>query len=199
MLNLDFLNSFMKDKYKNFWELAESEREGTDFIIEKIARDSDVAVIAIHGGEIEPGTTEIAREIAGDDFSFYSFIGKKDHNNGALHITSTHFNEPGCLELAGRHKTIVSIHGMRGAIRGVMPGGLDKELKAKIKAQLQGAGFLILPVEHRLSAVNPKNICNRGTSSRGVQIEISRKLRNNILQDKDTLTKFATAIKKSLD
>jgi phage replication-related protein YjqB (UPF0714/DUF867 family) len=53
-----------------------------------------VAVIAPHGGGIEPGTSELATAIAGDDFSLYLFEGLKSAGNGELHITSTNFDEP---------------------------------------------------------------------------------------------------------
>jgi phage replication-related protein YjqB (UPF0714/DUF867 family) len=44
-------------------------------------------VIAPDGGSIEPGTSEIALKIAGLDFSFYAFEGRRKQHNNCLHIT----------------------------------------------------------------------------------------------------------------
>jgi phage replication-related protein YjqB (UPF0714/DUF867 family) len=55
-----------------------------------------VAIIAPHGGKIEPGTSEIAAAIAGDDYSLYRFQGLRDRPREELHITSAKFDEPTC-------------------------------------------------------------------------------------------------------
>jgi phage replication-related protein YjqB (UPF0714/DUF867 family) len=44
----------------------------------------EFAVIAPHGGAIEPGTTEVAEAIAGDRFSFYTLEGVKTRDNKRL-------------------------------------------------------------------------------------------------------------------
>ena len=41
--------------YPTMTALLEGEREGVDYEIETIERDSPVAVLAVHGGAIEPG------------------------------------------------------------------------------------------------------------------------------------------------
>ena len=66
------------DKYKNFTELKKYEKEGKDYIINNRNIDSEIAIMAPHGGGIEPGTIDIADEIAGKDFLFYSFSGIKE-------------------------------------------------------------------------------------------------------------------------
>ena len=65
----------MKDKYKNFRELKVREVEDKAFSIRTIERY--VLIMAIHGGNIEPCTTQIAEAIAGKDYSLYSFEGLK--------------------------------------------------------------------------------------------------------------------------
>jgi poly-gamma-glutamate hydrolase-like protein len=57
------------------------------------------ALVAPHGGGIEPGTSELADAIAASDLSFYTFEGLKPSGNTDLHITSTRFDEPMCLTL----------------------------------------------------------------------------------------------------
>ena len=65
--------------YNSFSQLALC--EPGSFEIELDERTSPYTVMAIHGGEIEPGTTDIARAIAGGTHSFYTFRGVKAHGN----------------------------------------------------------------------------------------------------------------------
>jgi phage replication-related protein YjqB (UPF0714/DUF867 family) len=55
----------MPDKYKSFSELNEKEKRDLDFCIRLQERIGTTAVIAPHGGGIEPGTSEIAEAVAG--------------------------------------------------------------------------------------------------------------------------------------
>jgi phage replication-related protein YjqB (UPF0714/DUF867 family) len=43
------------DTYRSFAELSAHERLGKDYTIDFVERDSPVAIIAPHGGKIEPG------------------------------------------------------------------------------------------------------------------------------------------------
>jgi phage replication-related protein YjqB (UPF0714/DUF867 family) len=90
----------MADKYASFQELERTERRRVYRVLSR-PRKARIAIIAPHGGKIEPGTSEIARKIAGADFSFYAFEGRKKQHNKSLHITSTRFDEPICLALIG--------------------------------------------------------------------------------------------------
>jgi phage replication-related protein YjqB (UPF0714/DUF867 family) len=75
-------------------------------------RDGVAALIAPHGGGIEPGTSEVADAIAATDFSFYAFEGiKADGNRRDLHITSRRFDEPRCVDLVKASPQVISIHG----------------------------------------------------------------------------------------
>src|SRR5690625_3247020 len=51
----------------------------------------------------------------------------------------------------------------------------DYDLRGRIATRLQHAGFLIEDTSRRLLGTNEKNICNRGASGMGVQLEISKK------------------------
>ena len=83
-----------QDKYPNFHWLRRSPLE--HFRIERADGPdrSDVAVVAIHGGKIEPGTSELARAVARDDHPFYLFEGLKPQGNRDLHISSGRFDDP---------------------------------------------------------------------------------------------------------
>lgn len=69
-----------EDKYKNFKALAAGEDESSYRIVSE-DRGNDLLIIAPHGGKIERGTTEIAKGVAGLDWSFYTFEGLKPAGN----------------------------------------------------------------------------------------------------------------------
>ena len=133
----------MADKYPNFATLALNERSGIDYRVLVRRAKPALAIIAPHGGGIEPGTSEIADAIADVRFSFYAFEGLKSSGNAALHITSTRFDEPMCLNIlaySGDH-----LHHPRRRQRadgeGVFVGGLDVALGKQIGGALTEKGF----------------------------------------------------------
>ncbi|MEI9479295.1 MAG: poly-gamma-glutamate hydrolase family protein [Deltaproteobacteria bacterium] len=185
--------------YKSFGELSEREREGQDYRIDTCFRDKRVLVMAPHGGQIEPGTTEIAEAIARDDFSFYSFEGIKLRGNGVLHIESHLFDEPRALEMVEKTDSVVSVHGQADTIdEFVMVGGLNTDFRSEIERELGRSGFRTLEPSGGLMAIDPRNICNRGRSGKGVQLEISRRLRDSLRIDEDLLRKFADAVRRGV-
>jgi phage replication-related protein YjqB (UPF0714/DUF867 family) len=44
----------------------------------------------------------------------------------------------------------------------------------------------------------PMNICNRGKSRHGVQLEVNRKVRDLLRNDKDRLLVFAEVVRKAI-
>lgn len=191
----------MDDKYSSFAELAANEQEGVDFRIEIEPRDSPVAIIAPHGGKIEPVTTELARLIAGDDFRFYSLIGTKDSGNRDLHITSHHFEEPQCVALVSDCRIVVAIHGRkdRQDPRSVWLGGLDRDLIARAAADLARAGFSAKTDGHEFGALHTENICNRGLRGKGLQIELPWILRHRFQSDTQIRDRFVASVRLSID
>jgi phage replication-related protein YjqB (UPF0714/DUF867 family) len=177
----------MADRYRNFADLAAHEKEGLDFRIRLDERHGRAAVIAPHGGGIEPGTSELAEAIAGDDLSFYSFDGLKKRGNGVLHITSSRFDEPHALALVAASPAVVVLHGELECPNQVaFLGGLDKELGKHIQTGLEVAGFVVrIHGNSNLQGVDKTNICNRGRSGQGVQLELSQPLRDSFFPSFD--------------
>lgn len=172
------------DIYTSFENLQQNEKEGTDYRIRWRTGSSGIAILSIHGGEIEPGTTRIANAIAGWEHSFYSFEGIKAGGNFALHITSTRFDEPIAMEVVCQSDIIISIHGSAGKLPAVHLGGLDEELKRQIMGELNGAGFHVTGCKTLpYGATDQKNICNLCGRGMGVQLEISRGLRAMMFRD----------------
>lgn len=178
----------MTDKYSNYKQLVAAQQEGRDYRIRCSDRKSDVLIFSPHAGEIEPGTSELVRSIAGADFSFYLFEGIKRQGNSVLHITSTRFDEPKALELLGKCSKAVALHGAGGEAEKVYVGGRDDKLRLHIEECLQEARFHM--AEHHnpgLQGTSLSNVCNRCVSGAGLQLEISRGLRRRFFRSLDSL------------
>jgi phage replication-related protein YjqB (UPF0714/DUF867 family) len=153
---------------------------------------SPVAIIAPHGGAIEPGTSEIADGIAGKNHSFYAFEGIKSNGNCNLHVTSTRFDEPRCVTLTSVSANAIAIHGERSDEKIVFMGGLDRETINRLRASLEKRGFRI-ERHPSLQGQDPANICNRTIRGMGVQLELSKGLRRSFFS---SLSKNGRQIKK---
>lgn len=142
--------------------------------------ESGTAIVAPHGGPIEAHTADIARDIAGQEFSLYVFEGLlKAGNFAALHLSSHLFDEPGCLELLKGCDRVVSVHGCGHAEEVVLIGGRDDPLRSAIAERLRAAGLVCEDAPPGLEALDPHNICNRGRTGRGVKLEVSLALRQS--------------------
>ena len=185
--------------YTSFGTLADRETEGQDYRVRIEPRDSRVLIMAPHGGRIELTTTEVAEAIAGMEYSFYAFEGLKAGGNGALHIESHLFDEPRALGAVEKADIVITVHGQVGRTEEfVMLGGLDHGLRSEIRQQLEAAGFQTRPPSEGLMGTDPMNICNRGRSGQGVQLEISRKLREGLRTKQGQLKMFADAVRKGI-
>lgn len=127
-----------RDKYLSFHELKQNERVNIDYKTFVNKRNINIAILAIHGGEIEPGTSDLATKLAEKGgYSSYVFEALKVSSNRDLHITSTNFDDENARNMARKSKMPISIHGYRGEGEVVYVGGLDKELKMKFLIQLK--------------------------------------------------------------
>ncbi len=104
------------NSYTGYADLASQQVRGKDFEIEVLSRpESNLAILAPHGGTIERGTSQIAQAIAGNYFNLYLFEGiKPSKNYEFLHLTSHLFDEPQCMALISEVQTVVAIHGCNG-------------------------------------------------------------------------------------
>jgi phage replication-related protein YjqB (UPF0714/DUF867 family) len=194
-------------EYKAFEALARNETEGLDYRIGFRNGNSGIAVMAIHGGGIEPGTTEIADAVAGDDHTFYSFEGLKPQGNRVLHLKSVGFDEPLGRSLVLRSRKVITIHGCHHHGKSVFVGGRDAAAKAGVKQGLESAGFSTLE-DPRLAGKSPQNVCNQGAGGPGVQLEIPIALRALMFRDfrcarrsgdAHIFTEFVTALRRVLE
>jgi len=188
----------MADRFKTYAEFVKKTREGVDWRATPYERQSNILVAAPHAGRAEPYTGQIAKAIAGAAYSLYLF----ETLSAGLHVTSHRFQEPRALDLASRHSKVLTIHGCdnrRSASCDVFVGGLDKDLCNAVMTELRRAGFGVA-VDRWTPGKQTLNICNRGSSGVGVQLEINRRLRNRLgcRENALLLRKFARAVRRAI-
>lgn len=165
--------------YSSYHVLKSREVSGLDYQIEWRTGHSGLAVMAPHGGGIEPGTSELARSIAKGAHTFYHFEGLKRKNNGVLHMTSTRFDEPVALALAKASWKVITIHGCSDGDADLYLGGRDNRLQATCTRVLREKGFSV--ADHPVfRGLQKENLCNRGQAGMGLQIELSLPLRRRL-------------------
>ena len=188
----------MPDKYANFLQLEAAEPVGA-YRIEHVSRKTPLALIAPHAGKIEPGTSELCRAIAGGDRTYYLFEGCRPSNNTQLHITSTRFDEPQGLSTAKSARVVVTIHGQAGVDEFINVGGIEAAIGRVIIEGLRAEGYTASRhSKAALQGLDPANICNQGYSGRGIQLEISRGLRDKLVACAVEMERFAATIRASL-
>ncbi|MEV0123891.1 poly-gamma-glutamate hydrolase family protein [Streptomyces sp. NPDC050703] len=184
----------MADLYGDWAELAAAEVEGVDYQIRFAdPAGASLASIAIHGGGIEAGSGEMAREVAGTWMRYYELDGMKSSGNRDLHITSTRYDEPRALALVTTARGCLSFHGYQdddNLLSMTAIGGLDTALAARVTAGLRAAGFTVSAAAGDIAGTDPANICNRTLPGAGVQLEMSQALRRSFFPGGD-LTRAA--------
>ena len=191
----------MADRFANYEELCKIYQKPRDFDIRIKDTRSCAAIIAPHGGKIEPATSEIAEEVASDTYKLYCFNGHVSKNNRSLHITSHNFDEPECLKLITECEIVLAIHGRRDGKgqKDVYLGGLDVPLVRSIANNLDAAQFSSKCDGHKFPAIHVRNICNRGRTRRGAQLELPYTLRMKLIDDPARLGEFSRAVRAAIN
>lgn len=178
----------MADTYENWAQLSAANIENTDYRLPQRRNNSVVTHIAIHGGAIEPGTSEVASEVAAANYqSYYGLEGIKAGDNSSLHLMSTHYDEPIGINIVGKSNYCFSYHGYTGTL-GVAEttvGGLDTVTRDAVIATLTRAGFTASVGDIEMDGTDPNNITNKTSRAMGVQIEMSNQLRANFFPGGD--------------
>ncbi|MEI7848864.1 MAG: poly-gamma-glutamate hydrolase family protein [Chloroflexota bacterium] len=175
----------MPDHYNNFQELNQHQHLEIDYRIHSVAQPHPLVILAIHAGGIELGTSELALAIAGNDYSIYLFEGLRKGKNERLHLTSTHFDEPQCLDLVQKHQHALSIHGFTAnpSDPEIYLGGTHQLFIQHMLQSLQTNGYLAQVNTQKFGATDPRNICNRTQNGMGLQIEIAGGLRQRFFSN----------------
>ena len=100
------------DHYRSMTDLLNDTQEGKDWTKESTNRNSNVLIFAPHGGNIEKGTTELAKAISNKgNYDYYAFNGARNKNNSQLHVTSTNYNDPDLINRNYNKDISISVHG----------------------------------------------------------------------------------------
>jgi phage replication-related protein YjqB (UPF0714/DUF867 family) len=158
--------------------------------------EAEKIVLAIHGGGIEGGTSEVALAVAGYHPATFAqstdrlgvhdlwiFEGLLSSGNSDLHVTSTNYDDPIALALVKNARRCISLHGFSDADANGQSqiGGLDTELKSIVLEELTVAGIPAhIATDPELNGSNPANICNRTTTGAGVQLEMGTTYRASL-------------------
>ncbi|MGC8866696.1 MAG: poly-gamma-glutamate hydrolase family protein [Elusimicrobiales bacterium] len=187
-----------EDTYPDLKTLQANHIYGRDYSIEFYDRGSDVVVLAIHGGQIEDGTSQVARQIASTDFNLYLFEGWLGRNSKKLHISSPKFDDPYAISLTTSSILAISIHGQADRGEVVCIGGTNEAVKQKIAENLIRAGFKVETPCKRLPGESPHNIVNKARKG-GVQLEITSHLLKRLKEDNEYLSKFANEVRSAIN
>ncbi|MFE7512912.1 poly-gamma-glutamate hydrolase family protein [Streptomyces sp. NPDC057540] len=148
--------------------------QAADFDLATKAGYPRTAILALHGGGIEIGTSELALGIAGYDpgditptapallpatYDYFLFEGLLSTGNKALHVTSRNCDDHVALSLAASHLNVLSLHGCQYDQLGMpepmiwppssdprlaVVGGLNAEFRAALVYEIGRAGFPVV-------------------------------------------------------
>lgn len=113
-----------------------------------------------------------------------SYAANWDSCADDLHLTSHCFDEPECLAIVGQCLIVIAIHGCKGTHERVLLGGRNAALKSHLAAAIRSVGVAAETDGHAFPAMDTNNICNRGLTGQGVQLEFSAALRGAATEER---------------
>lgn len=192
--------------YSSFAELAATE-DPSSYNIKTRVVGSDTTILAIHGGGIERGTSEVVEALGGTSkYNTYSFEGLKEAENGDLFVKAINFDEPKAVSLVNQSDYTVSVIGAAGDDEVTYVGGQNKLLAELVRLHLTTQGYNVqtLGIPGRIAGIMDSNIVNKNRlydgsyELGGVQIAISKGLRDKLAADYGTLNNYSGAINQAL-
>lgn len=172
--------------------------EYTDHSYDQRHAYNRTTVMALHGGGIETGTSELCLAVAGyhpatlvplqDGFSrhdYWMFEGLLSVGNSELHVTARNCDDHVAVSMAASSLNVLSLHGCSADQAGtanpqaVVVGGLNRTFKNLLTAEFDRAGIAWRDGDEvpDLAGVHARNPCNRTMLGKGAQLEITRELR----------------------
>ncbi|KNB52387.1 phage replication protein [Streptomyces caatingaensis] len=160
-------------------------------------------VMALHGGGIEAGTSELCLGVAGYHpatlereaadgpvHDYWMFEGLRNADNRELHVTSKHCDDRVALAMAAGSLNVLSLHGCTAAQAGapasrpeaVVVGGRNADFRRHLTEELRAAGFQTVDGTRipELAGDDTDNICNRTLLGKGGQLELTTELRQSM-------------------
>ncbi len=160
-------------------------RRGVGFV-EYARFAGGVAVLAVHGGGIEPGTEELAEYAAAETgCSLYVFSGRLEKGNSRLRrMSRSLFREEDSLRsrVIGQANAVISIHGHGRDANEIYAVGASEVLKGMF-VELMAQRLPAFPVvtdpakiPKGLAGLHPDNVVNLPAGG-GLQLELPARLR----------------------
>ena len=156
-------------------------------------------ILALHGGGIETGTSELCLAVAGYHpatlevtppggvtHDYWMFEGLRGRDNDALHVTSTGCNDRVARSLCAGSLNALSLHGFRPQSVGLpadeqltLVGGCNQTLKGHLLEALAEADLCARDAAPfpDLNGNHPRNIANRTLLRAGGHLELTTPLR----------------------
>lgn len=169
--------------YPSYYYLAADNVLGIDYDIKTRygVGDDYLVHIAIHGGAIEPPTSQLALYCAGTG-AHSVFEALSDLTASALALPADSYDEPFALVTVGNSGRTVSWRGVedqREAEEVTYVSGIDDVLISLITQELNSAGFITDTPPLRFGGGDPLNIANKNRPRAGVQLDLTRSLRKS--------------------
>ena len=181
-------------------------------------------VMAVHGGGIEAGTSEIALATAGfhpatltpsvdglGTHDFWLFEGLLPQGNGRLHVTASNYDDPIARELVRNARRCISLHGCtdRQANGKIQLGGLDHELRDLVLEELTTAYIAAeISTNPMLDGSLPDNIANKTRIGGCAQLEMATSFRSSLYEintrprrkhtTNDTFNRLVAALRRAM-
>ncbi|HTM30946.1 MAG TPA: poly-gamma-glutamate hydrolase family protein [Vicinamibacterales bacterium] len=182
-------------------------------------------VMAIHGGGIEAGTSEIALATAGFNpatlmpsadglgiHDFWLFEGLLPRGNGRLHVTASNYDDPIATELVRNANRCISLHGCtdRQANGRIQLGGLDIELRDIVLEALTAAHLEAeIATNPLLDGSRPDNVANKTRTGGCAQLEMGTSFRSSLFgintrprrrhTTTDTFRRLVSALRRAMN
>ncbi|MCE5258029.1 MAG: poly-gamma-glutamate hydrolase family protein [Chloroflexi bacterium] len=151
-----------------------------DYCIQITDRGADVTLAAVHGGLIEPLTSELVHAIAGSEHNIYELKGLIDGANTVMRIPSARFSEMRLNALVRRSLVCVAVDGVPGSQELIHLGGKNTRLKAILAEQLAQSGFTVATSYSLGAAHDPTRYYNVAKDG-GVLLELSEAMRMSMV------------------
>ncbi|MCI2774223.1 poly-gamma-glutamate hydrolase family protein [Staphylococcus petrasii] len=175
-----------KDTYRSMTDLFAHTIEGKDWYKERSNKNSRVLILAPHGGNLEKGTTELAKAIANKGgYDYYAVNANRNANNRPLHVISTNYDDKDLINSNYNRDVSVSVHGA-GQTQGyntVLMGGRDTQLLGLISQELKKFKFNVQRATGYLAGTDTNNIVNFNKKGMGVQLEITPDIRKSFFKN----------------
>lgn len=165
---------------RDYTELVLKAHKDQDYRLDIVDRGADCTIVAIHGGGIDPPTSELAAAIAGEEHNLYDFRGIRPQGNEALRIPAHRFDEVRLRRLLHCSRLALSVLGVEGREEAIHLGGRNRRLLRILRQRLTEAGFVVRGPWGPGAAHDPTRFVNWPAEG-GVQIELTEALRRKMV------------------